>query len=49
MRDTLYEYFQRRRKMAISRYKSATLWVQRQDARSWALHYGRLMRMRGRV
>lgn len=37
-------YFNRRRAIAIRKYRYACLWVERQDARSWALHYGRLIR-----
>lgn len=42
--QALRDYFTRNRRLAIQRYRSARLWVQRRDARSWALHYGRLIR-----
>lgn len=44
-RDSLLAYFRRQRERSISAYRAATFWVQRQDARRWALHYGRLIRM----
>jgi hypothetical protein len=44
MNDGLTDYFRKNRAEAIKRYKSASLWVQRWDARRWALHYGALIR-----
>lgn len=46
----LADYFRRCRANQIANYKHAEYWIQRRDARSWALHYGRLIRkMEGRA
>lgn len=44
---SLTAYFRRNRLLAIERYRAANLWVQKHDARMWALHYGRLIRKMG--
>lgn len=44
----LLDYFLRRRVEQVGRYRTATLWNTRRNAREWVLHYGRLIRkMRG--
>ena len=44
----LLTYFLRERAAQVDRYRTATLWNTRRNARKWVLHYGRLIRkMRG--
>lgn len=44
----LLDYFCRERAEQVKRYRTATLWNTRRNARKWVLHYGRLIRkMRG--
>lgn len=40
-------YLARNRRRQIERYKLARYWPDRRTARMWALHYGKLLRMRG--
>lgn len=43
-RASLTAYFKRRRAECVVRYQKAAFWVQRKDARSATLHYGKLLR-----
>jgi hypothetical protein len=42
--EKLIDYFKYRRRDEIRKYKTARFPVRRADARSWVLHYGRLVR-----
>jgi len=42
--NDLKAYFEKQRRTEIDRYLAAVYWAQRKDARSWCLHYGKLLR-----
>lgn len=48
--ESVIEYFRKNRAENIRRYFAAKYWPDRRTARSWVLHYGRLIRkLEGRV